>query len=437
MARALTACALLCGVVWTAAAQAAVPTLDARLAAVEAQVIADRRYLHEHPELSNRETATARYLSGQLKKLGLAVSTGVAGTGVVAVLEGGRPGPVVALRADMDGLPVVEEVELPFASRQRSTFDGKEVGVMHACGHDAHMAMLLGAARVLTAMRNELPGTVKFIFQPAEEGAPAGERGGAELMVSQGVLKDPAPEAIFGLHVFPQWEVGTVAYASGALMASSDDLEIVVRGRQTHGAYPWNGVDPVVVASQIVLGLQTVVSRQMEIRKAPVVITIGKIDGGVRGNIIPDSVLMKGTVRTLDPQMRAEVAERITRTASLIAQSAGAEAEVSIGKAHAYPVTVNDAALTARMLPVLRRALGDAAVVETKPVLGAEDFSFYANQIPGVFLFLGTRTPGSDPLLWAANHSPLFRIDEAALTVGTRTLVELVLGYADAPSARR
>jgi len=414
---------------------AAAADLSAAIDAVTPQVIEDRRHFHRYPELSNRETDTAAYVARELQSMGLDVQTGVAHTGVVAVLRGDLPGPVVALRADMDALPVVEEVDLPFKSTVTTTFDGKEVGVMHACGHDAHMAMLLGAARVLSGMKGELPGTVKFIFQPAEEGTPPGEDGGAELMVKEGVLsQDPKPDAIFGLHVFPGWEVGRIATVAGPLMASSDGLEITVRGKQTHGAAPWNGVDPIVVASQIVLGLQTIVSRQMDISQAPVVITIGKFDGGVRGNIIPDSVELKGTVRTLDPEMREDIKARIKQTAEMIASAAGATAEVHVGDTHAYPVTVNDPALTERMVPILRADLGEEVVAEIKPIMPAEDFSYFANEVPGLFMFLGVRTPGEPVDQWAANHSPHFRIDEGALPFGVRALVDLVLGYNIAPA---
>ncbi|WP_043113442.1 amidohydrolase [Solimonas soli] len=392
-------------------------------------VIADRRYLHQHPELSNREFATAKYLAGKLRALKLEVQTGVAHTGVVAVLRGGRPGPVIALRADMDALPVTEEVDVPFRSTVRGNYDGREVGVMHACGHDGHMAILLGVAAVLAAKREELPGTVKFIFQPAEESAPLGEEGGAQLMVKEGVLaRDPKPEAIFGLHLFSQYEVGTVGYRAGGVMASADDLRIVVKGRQTHGAAPWQGIDPIVVASQIVLGLQTIPSRQMDVTRAPTIVTIGKIEGGVRDNIIPDQVQMKGTLRALDEDMRRQLHERVTRTAQDIAQASGASAEVHISERHAYPVTVNDAQLTQKMLPTLCRAFGER-LFEARPMLGAEDFSFFAREIPGLFLFVGVRPKGADPDSVGANHSPRFSMDEAALQTGVEALTRLSWDY--------
>jgi len=394
-------------------------------------LVENRRWFHEHPELSNRETHTAAYVAKQLRKLGLQVQTGVANTGVVAVLQGGKPGPVIALRADMDGLPVVEDVDLPFRSRVKGKFDGKDVGVMHACGHDSHMAVLLGVAEVASRLKAEWPGTLKLIFQPAEEGAPEGEHGGAELMVKQGVLSGaPKPEVIFGLHVFSQWDADQLAIRSGGAMASSDDLTITVRGKQTHGARPWAGIDPIAVSAQIIDGLQTIASRQMDISQAPVIVTIGKIEGGVRGNIIPDQVVMKGTLRALDTGMQQELHERVRRTAEKIAESAGASATVEIGAGHAYPVTFNDPKLTARMLPTLSRVAGEGKVLDVPPMLGAEDFSFFQQQIPGLFVFIGGRTPGTPADNWPANHSPRFHLDEAMLPLGVRTLANLALDYA-------
>src|SRR5216110_1369782 len=303
--------------------------VDSRVPKVMNKVIAWRRDIHEHPELSKRETRTADLVAQHLRSLGIEVRTGVAHTGVVGVLRGGKPGPVVALRADMDALPVTEEVDVPFASKVRATYNGQEVGVMHACGHDSHVAMLMGVAEILAGMRNDLPGTVKFIFQPAEEGAPAGDGGGAALMIEEGALDDPKPSAIFGLHVFP-YPTGDIRYRAGGIMAAADGFRIVVRGRQTHGALPWAGIDPVVVASQIVLGLQTITSRQVDLTTAPAVVTVGAINGGVRLNIIPDSVVMLGTIRTFDTAMRNDIHARLRRTAESIAQSAGATAQVTI-----------------------------------------------------------------------------------------------------------
>ena len=400
--------------------------VDRRAALVVGKVVAWRRDIHAHPELSNRETRTAELVAQHLRALGMEVRTGVAHTGVVGVLRGGRPGPVVALRADMDALPVTEEVDVPFASRVRSTYNGQEVGVMHACGHDAHVAMLMGAAEVLAGMRQQLPGTVKFIFQPAEEGAPAGERGGAELMVEEGALDAPKTDAIFGLHVFP-YPVGEIRYRPGATMASADVLRIVVRGRQTHGAMPWGGVDPVVVAAQIVLGLQTITSRQVDITTAPAIVTVGVVNGGVRYNIIPDSVVMAGTIRAFDNTVRRDIHDRVRRTAQSIAQSAGATAIVVVDTGP--PVTFNDPALTERMLPTLRQVAGANRVGLAPMLTTAEDFSRFQQKIPGLFFFLGIGNS-------APNHSPRFFVDEAALPVGVRALAQAAVDYLSAGAGR-
>ncbi len=392
---------------------------------VEEQVIAWRRDIHQHPELGNREFRTAALVAEHLRSLGLEVATEVAHTGVVGVLRGGRPGSVVALRADMDGLPVTEMVDLPFASKVRTEYNGQEVGVMHACGHDNHVAILMGVASVLSSVRDELPGTVKFIFQPAEEGPPAGEEGGAALMLNEGVFQDPAPQAVFGLHVFPA-PVGTIMYRKGGFLASADGLRIVVRGKQTHAAMPWAGVDPIVVASQIVLGLQTVVSRQVDLTDSPAIVTIGSIRGGVRGNIIPDSVVLVGTIRTLSPQTRDLVHERVRRTAEEIAAAGGAVADVQIGIG--VPVTVNDPALTERMLPTLRRVAGAERTIDAPPITGAEDFSFYAEEVPGLFIGLGVAPP-EDPSKAQPNHSPLFYADERALKLGVRAMSSLAVDF--------
>jgi len=400
--------------------------VDRRAAQVQGKVVAWRRDIHAHPELSNRETRTADLVAQHLRSLGLEVRTGVAHTGVIGVLRGGKPGPVVALRADMDALPVTEEVDVPFASKVRATYNGQEVGVMHACGHDTHVAMLMGVAEVLAGMRNDLPGTVKFIFQPAEEGAPAGERGGAALMIEEGALDEPKPSAIFGLHVFP-YPAGEIRYRAGGIMAAADAFRIVVRGRQTHGALPWAGIDPVVVASQIVLGLQTITSRQVDLTTAPAVVTVGAINGGIRFNIIPDSVVMLGTIRTFDTAMRSDIHQRVRRTAESIAQSAGATAQVVIDSATA--VTYNDPELTEKILPTLREVAGASHVALGTPVTTAEDFSRYQQRIPGVFFFLGITPPGTDPAKAAPNHSPRFYVDEAALPVGVRAMAHLAVDY--------
>jgi amidohydrolase len=391
------------------------------------KVIAWRRDLHEHPELSNRETRTGKLVAEHLRKLGLEVRDGVAGTGVVGVLVGGKPGPVVALRADMDALPVVEETGLPFASKVRSTYNGQDVGVMHACGHDTHTAMLMGVAEVLAGMKAELPGTVKFIFQPAEEGAPPGEEGGAGVMIEQGALANPAPGAIFGLHVFSRVPTGHLTYRPMGLMASSDQLRIVVRGRQTHGALPWQGVDPIVATSQIVLGLQTITSRQTDVTLAPAVVTVGVIRGGTRFNIIPDSVVLEGTIRTFDPAMQKDIHARVTRTAEKIAESAGATADVSIVIGN--PVTYNDPALTASMVPTLERVAGKENTALATPTTTAEDFALYQQKIPGMFVFLGVTPPSDSLKTAAANHSPRFMVDEAALPVGVRAMANLAVDW--------
>ena len=397
--------------------------IDQRTAQVNGKVVAWRRDLHEHPELSYQEVRTAKVVADHLKRLGLEVRTGVGGNGVVGILKGGRPGPAVALRADMDALPVTEQVDLPFKSTVRTTYNGQNVGVMHACGHDNHVAILMGAAEVLGGMKDRIPGTVTFIFQPAEESAPLG---GATPMIRDGALDNPKVNAIFGLHVWPG-PVGDLTYRSGAILASADNLRIVVRGRQSHGASPWAGVDPIVVGAQIVLGLQTIVSRQVNLTTAPAIVTIGAFNGGVRENIIPDSVVMIGTIRAFDETIHQDMLARVKRTAESIAESAGATAEVKIELG--YPVTVNDAALTARMLPTLRRVAGTDKVSEIPPKTVSEDFSRFQQQVPGLFVFLGVTPPGKDWRTAAGNHSPLFEADEAALPVGVRTMAGLAVDY--------
>jgi amidohydrolase len=417
---------------WPAIAQPRLPAsplseeIDRRAAAIEQELLAWRRQLHQNPELSNREVETAAFVADKLRSFGLEPQTGIAKTGVVAVLKGAQPGPVVALRADMDGLPVTEEVDVPFASKAKGEYEGKPVGVMHACGHDTHVAIVLAAAKIFSGLKDQLRGSVKFIFQPAEEGAPANEQpAGAELMVKEGVLKNPDVDAIFGLHVFANVPTGHVGWRSGPFMAAADVLEITVRGRQTHGAAPWAGVDPIVVGSQIVLGLQTIVSRQIDITAQPAIVTIGQMEGGVRSNIIPDSVRLVGTVRTFDDAMQTDIHDRITRTAQRIAEAAGATAEVRIDRL--YPVTSNDPALTARMLPTLERVAG-AQLMELGKITGAEDFTYYQRQVPGVFIFLGI-TPKEQVGKAPANHSPRFFADERALVTGVRALMHLAADY--------
>ena len=400
--------------------------LNTRTHAVEAKVVAWRRDIHQHPELGNREVRTAKLVADHLTRLGLEVRTGVAHTGVVAVLRGGKAGPTVALRADMDALPVTEEVDLPFKSTVRTTYLGQDVGVMHACGHDNHVAILMGVAEVLAGVRQELAGSVKFIFQPAEEGAPAGERGGAELMIEQGALENPKVDAIFGLHVFP-FEVGKVVWRAGPLMASGDQFRVVVRGRQTHGALPWNGVDPIVTASQIVVALQTLVSRTVDLTLTPAVVTVGMIRGGVRNNIVPDSVELVGTIRAFDEATRDSLHSRLQRTAEGIARAAGAVAVVTTTRG--YPVTINNPVLTERMVPTLRRTLGAENVIPAQQTTTAEDFSLFQQKVPGMFFCLGVTPKGADPRSVAPNHSPRFFADEAALVPGMRALANLAVDY--------
>ena len=414
----------------TTAISAATPLaarIDQAAAGVEQKVIATRRDIHEHPELGNREVRTAKLVDERLRALGITTRTGVAHTGVVGILKGGKPGKVVALRADMDALPVAEQVDLPFASKVRATYNGQEVGVMHACGHDAHVAILLGVAEVLAGIRSELPGTVVFLFQPAEEGAPKGEEGGAELMVKEGALDDPKVDAAFGLHVTSRLAVGEIGYRPEGMMAAVDSLNIKVRGKQTHGAYPWLGVDPIVVASQIVLGLQTIASRQLDVSIAPSIVTIGSIKGGVRNNIIPDEVEMLGTLRSLDAKMRDEIHARVKRTAENIAAAAGATATVTIETG--YPITYNDPALSQWIRPTLERVAGKEHVLTINPVLGAEDFSFFQQKVPGVFVFVGTRPKNQTAEEAPSNHSPLFYVDESGLALGVRTLAHTAVEY--------
>ncbi|HEX2310458.1 MAG TPA: amidohydrolase [Vicinamibacterales bacterium] len=404
--------------------------LDRRAAAVNDQVIAWRRDFHQHPELANHEVRTAGIVAAELRRLGLEVRTGVAKTGVVAVLRGTRPGPVMALRADMDALPVTEETDVPFKSIVTTQYEGKTVGVMHACGHDTHTAMLLGAATVLSGMKDSLPGAVVFLFQPAEEGSPSGEEGGAALMVKEGVLDDPKVDAIFGLHAFSGHGLrtaGSLMVRPGGIMAASDRLAITIRGRQTHGGQPWAGVDPVVVAAQVIMGLQTIVSRQMNLTVAPVVATIATVEAGSRYNIVPEQVRMTGTLRTFDAEMRRDLHRRVEQTAMRIAEGAAATAEVRI--TDGTPVTWNDPALTAAVIPSLQRVASAGFDANVLPMTPAEDFSLYQARVPGVLAFLGVNPPGADPASVAPNHSPRFFVDERALATGARALASVAIDY--------
>jgi amidohydrolase len=400
--------------------------IDRRAADSTEQVVAWRRDLHEHPELSNREQRTAARVARHLESLGLQVRTGVAHTGVVGVLRGARAEPVVALRADMDALPVTEQTDLPFASKLRTTYLGREVGVMHACGHDAHTAILMGVARVLAGLRDRLPGTVVFLFQPAEEGAPPGEEGGADLMIAEGALEDPTPGAVFGLHVVPQLQTGQIGVRSGGAMASSDRLRVVVRGRQTHAAYPWLGIDPIAAASRVVLALHAIPARRVDTR-IPGVVSIGAVHGGVRHNIIPDEVELLGTIRALHPDLRTALHETVRETARSAAAVDGASAEVEITLG--YPITFNDPALVARMRPTLERVAGPGRVVEPLPRTGAEDFAYFQERVPGVYFWLGIRPPGTALEDAAPNHSPQFVVDEDALPLGVRALSHLAVDW--------
>jgi len=419
---------LLCAL-FTQAAFATNAQIASLSTAVEAEVIKWRHHFHQHPELSNREFETADYIAKYLKSLGLSVQTGIAHTGVVAILDSGKAGPVVALRADIDGLPITETSGVAFASKVTTTYNGNEVGVMHACGHDTHAAMLMGAAKVLVAMKDQLKGKVKFIFQPAEEGAPSGESGGAELMVQQGVLDSPKVDVIFGIHINSQTDVGTIKYRAGGIMAAADPFKIVVKGKQSHGAYPWLSVDPVVTTAQIVMGLQTIVSREVKLIDNAAVISVGSIHGGNRSNIIPNEVELVGTIRTLDDGMRTHILESLTKKAQLIAQSMGATAQVTVPNGFNYPVTFNDHALMAQMLPTLVATAGKDNVVHTNAVMGAEDFSFFQKKIPGLYLFVGGKTKSTPVEKAPGHHTPNFVIDDAGMLLGVRTLSNLVVDY--------
>jgi amidohydrolase len=393
---------------------------------IESKCIAWRRDLHEHPELSNREFRTSKIIADHLRSLGIEVKENVAKTGVVGILRGAKPGPVIGLRADMDALPVTERTNVPFASKAKSTFNGQEVGVMHACGHDTHVAMLMSVAEILSGMKKDLAGTVKFIFQPAEEGPPVGEEGGAPLMVKEGVLDNPKVDVVFGLHINAQTPVGQIKYREAGMMAASDWFTITIHGKQSHGAQPWLGIDPVVIGTQIIEGLQTIVSRQSELTKDPVVISTTIFKAGVRENIIPEEVTLSGTIRTLDTGMQKDVWMRIERTAKKIAEASGATADVKIDTKTL--VTYNNPELTRQMIPSLQKATNNNATV-MDAVMGAEDFSFFAAKVPSLFFYLGGMTPGTDPKQTAAHHTPDFYVDESGMKTGIKTFCFLVLDY--------
>jgi amidohydrolase len=404
--------------------------VDAAADKIEPKTIAWRRDFHEHPELGNREFRTSKIIADHLRSLGLEVKEGVGKTGVVGILRGSQPGPVIGLRADMDALPLVERTPVPFASRVRTTFNGQDVGVMHACGHDSHMAILMSVAEVLSGMKKDLKGTVKFVFQPAEEGPPTGEEGGAALMIKEGVMENPKVDVMFGLHINSSTESGKIKYRSEGAMAASDWFTIRVHGKGSHGSQPWAGIDPVTVSAQIIEGLQTIVSRQTELTKDAAVISVCVINGGVRSNIIPEEVVMTGTIRTLDTAMQSEIHARMQRTVTKIAESAGATAELSIEKKTL--ITYNDPDLVRKMLPSMRKTAGESNVIWMDAMTGSEDFSFYGTKVPALFFFLGGMKPGQDPHTAAPHHTQDFFIDESGFKLGVKTFCNLVFDYADA-----
>jgi amidohydrolase len=411
-----------------AAAFSQQPSLDSKVKDITPKVVEWRRYFHEHPELSNREFNTAKKVAGHLKSLGIEVKSPVAKTGVIGILKGGKPGPVVALRADMDALPVTERVNIPFASKVTTEYNGQKVGVMHACGHDAHTAMLMGAAEVLSRMKNDIEGTVVFLFQPAEEGAPEGEEGGASLMIKEGALNNPKVDAVFGMHINSAVPVGTIQYKAGAFMASADMFTIKVKGKSSHGSQPWLGTDPIYISSQIIQALQGIVSRQSDLTKSPVVVTVGAIHSGVRFNIIPEEAEMLGTIRNLDSSLRKSVLREVKHIAESIAEMNGAKAEVRIE--NKTLVTYNDPVLVQQMLPSLERAAGASNVKQMNWVTGAEDFSFFQDKVPGFFVYLGGMPANADPAKAPPHHTPDFYIDDSRLDLGVKTFCQFVFDYA-------
>lgn len=404
-----------------------------RAKAIEPKLIEWRRHFHEYPELGNREKNTAATIAAHLKGLGIEVQTGVAHTGVVGLLKGGKPGPVIALRADMDALPVTERNDLPFASKQRTVYNDQEVGVMHACGHDTHMAILMGVAEILSSMKEDLKGTVKFIFQPAEEGTPKGEEGGAELMVKEGVLDNPKVDVIFGLHISSQTELGKITYRAGGLMASVNDMKITVKGRQAHGAAPWSSIDPIVTSAEIINNLQTIVSRNLDITQNAGVVTVASIHGGVRSNIIPEQVEMLGTIRALSLEDEKLLVSRVRQIVTNTAEAMGATVDIEIPYSSHYPVTYNNVELTEKMVPSLQKAAGANNVLVIPPHTGAEDFSFFQEKVPGLFFFVGACPPGVDPSKAPSHHTPDFMIDERGMLTGLKAMLTLVLDYQNSP----
>ena len=402
--------------------------VDELSASIEPKVIAWRRDIHEHPELSNRETRTAKLVAEQLKRIGLEVQTGIAHTGVVGFLKGGRPGPTVAIRADMDALPVTEKTDVPFKSHATATYRGETVGVMHACGHDSHTAMLMGLAQIFAGVRESLPGNILFIFQPAEEGPPVGEEGGAQLMLKEGLFEKYHPDVVFGMHVWAGNRVGDIAYRAGPVMAAVDSFNIQVKGRQAHGSAPWRSVDPIVASAQIISALQTVISRDTDITENPAVVTVGAIKGGIRYNIIPDHVEMLGTLRTFTPEQRTDILGHMQRIIENTAAANGATAQLTV-EPGSSPVLYNDAALTKQILPTLQRVAGADHVKETHVITASEDYSFFAEKIPSVFFFVGITPVDQDPLQAPSNHSDFFYLDERGIPVAMHAMTQVVLDY--------
>lgn len=429
---------IITGITASANAQkiSAVSKISTAADAVEQKVIAWRRDIHQHPELSNREIRTAALIAKELQALNIEVQTGVAKTGVVGILKGDKPGPVVALRADMDALPVTERTPVPFVSKEKAMYGGAETGVMHACGHDTHVAMLLGVATILSEMKKELKGTVKFIFQPAEEGIP-GEDGGAELMIKEGVMENPTVDVVFGLHINALTEVGKIDYRPGGFYASVNSFKIIVNGRSAHGATPWSAVDPVVTAAQIINNLQTIVSRNLNITENAGAVTVGAVNGGNRTNIIPEKVEMLGTIRALSTADEKMILERFKQIVTKTAESNGATAEIFVPFGTHYPVTSNDSNLTAKMLPTLQKSAGIENVKLSVPHTGAEDFSFFGQRVPSMFFNLGGMPKGGDPKTTASHHTPDFYIDESGLKLGVKTLCNLTIDYMEMELKKR